>query len=284
VRGKDALDYLQGQCSQDLRALGACEAAHALLLSPQGKLDAMVRVTYLEDEELLIDVEAGYGEAVRSRLERFKLRVKASTELVPWRCVALRGPRSPEVGARVVTGAGTSLVLPYEWNGMVGVDLLGEAPEVPSGARLCGLEAWESVRVEAGIPVMGAELDGRTIAAEADLLEKCVSLTKGCYTGQEIVARLEARGNRVARRLRGLVALGVGRALVVPPRSEVVLGEKPVGAVTSSAWSPRLGAMCALGYLHRDVTPPCAVQVRVQSPSGGTQILEAEALRLPLVV
>ena len=284
VAGADALEYLQGQCSQDVIALETGASAHALLLSPQGKVDALVRVTRLGDEELLVDVDAGYGDAVRERLERFKLRVKVVVEPVGWHCLALRGSRVQEVLAGRVPGPGISLVLPYEWNGVVGADLLGEAPELTGDLRRCGRDAWESIRVEAGIPTMGAELDTQTIAAEADLLERCVSLTKGCYTGQEIVARLEARGNRVARRLRGLV---IGEphsgAAVLPRGSEVRLGEKVVGSVTSSAWSPTLGSLCALGYLHRSVTPPCAVEVRVLIEAGGTRALAAEARKLPLV-
>ncbi len=284
VAGIDALEYLQGQCSQDLIALENETSTDALLLSPQGKLDALVRVTRLGDEELLVDVDAGYGDLVRARLERFKLRVKAEIEPVGWHCLAVRGPRTSEVVAGRAPRSGTALVVPYEWNGVAGVDLLGEAPEVPSGVRRCGLGAWESVRVEAGIPAMGAELDGRTIAAEAHLLERCVSVTKGCYTGQEIVARLEARGNRVARRLRGLVIAQSPSGATAPARgSEVRLGEKVVGSVTSSAWSPTLGAMCALGYLHRDVTPPCLVEVRASTKPGATHSLTAEARSLPLV-
>jgi folate-binding protein YgfZ len=308
VAGADALEYLQGQCSQDVIALETGASAHALLLSPQGKVDALVRVTRLGDEELLVDVDAGYGDAVRARLERFKLRVKVVIEPVGWHCLALRGPRVQEVLAGRAPGPGTSLVLPYEWNGVVGADLLGEAPELPNAAglgeareatesteateatearasvRRCGRDAWESIRVEAGIPTMGVELDKQTIAAEADLLERCVSLTKGCYTGQELVARLEARGNRVARRLRGLVIGEPPSSAMAPPRgSEVRLGEKIVGSVTSSAWSPTLGSLCALGYLHRDVIPPCPVEVRVAMEAGETRALPAEARKLPLV-
>ncbi len=99
---------------------------------------------------------------------------------------------------------------------------------------------------------MGAELDERTIAAEADLLERCVSFTKGCYTGQELVARLDARGNKVARRLRAVVVdPDQGEGWALRPGATVSVADKAVGRLTSVAWSPRLGTAVALSYLHR---------------------------------
>jgi folate-binding protein YgfZ len=290
VSGADAVEYLQGQLSQDVAALGVGESADSLILTPQGKLDALVRVVRTGDDAFVLDVDEGFGALVAARLARFKLRVKVVIEPLAWRCVALRGPRT-EGG----TTAGTSLTAPFSWNGVSGVDLLGDAPEVPDGVRVCSLEAWQSVRVEAGIPVMGAELDERTIAAEADLLERCVSFTKGCYTGQELVARLDARGNRVARHLQGLVVVGLaaseapgpGEDRAVAPGSEILSEGKVVGTVTSSAWSPSLDAMVALGYVHRTVIPPSTVEVR---PAAGgavddapTATVAAEVRALPLV-
>jgi tRNA-modifying protein YgfZ len=183
------------------------------------------------------------------------------------------------------------VVAPYEWNGVVGLDLIGEDPVIPPGARACSTEAFESLRVEAGIPEMAAELDERTIAAEADLLDRCVSLTKGCYTGQELVARLDARGNRVARRLRGLVVLDASAVLGCPGDlvgAEVLVGEKRVGSVTSGAWSPSMGTFAAVGYLHRDVVPPCEVRLKVgagapDTASGSEVSLRCEARELPMV-
>ena len=164
---------------------------------------------------------------------------------------------------------------------MTGVDLLGRGPGRPDGVRAVLVEAWESVRVEAGIPVMGAELDERTIAAEADLLDRCVSFTKGCYTGQELVARLDARGNRVARHLRGCRGgpgadaspRGVHAARRCWPGSEIVFEGKVVGTVTSSAWSPALRYPVALGYVHRTVAVPeraCSGSPTTRAPHGAT--------------
>jgi folate-binding protein YgfZ len=294
VSGVDAVAYLQGQLSQDVAALAVGESADSLILTPQGKLDALVRVSRTADDEVIIDVDGGFGETVAARLARFKLRVKVDIEPLPWGTVALRGPGSADAAAGVENPAGTSLRPAFSWNGVSGVDLLGEAPVVPGAVRPCSAAAWESVRVEAGIPVMGAELDERTIAAEADLLDRAVSFTKGCYTGQELVARLDARGNRVARHLRGLVVLGLASgetgeaavAEVVAPGTEILSEGKVVGAVTSSAWSPRFNCPVALAYVHRTVDPSSAVQLRLGAPEApdgdGISFVDAEVRALPL--
>jgi tRNA-modifying protein YgfZ len=279
VGGPDAASYLQGQCSQDVQALAAGQTADSLLLEPQGKLDALVRVTRDYDGDgFVLDVDGGWGPVVIARLERFKLRVKVEIAPLEWQCLSLRGPEATQAAA----GVGAPLSLPFSWGGAVGVDLLGPSLSMPPGIRPCGAESWEALRVEAGIPVMGTELDERTIAAEAGLVERCVSLTKGCYTGQELVARLDARGSKVARRLVGLVVgPDENGDLGVPPGVTEIAeeaGGRVVGAVTSSARSPVLG-LVALGYLHRRVTTPATVVLVV--PNRPTVV--AEARPLPLV-
>jgi folate-binding protein YgfZ len=234
------------------------------------------------DDEFSVDVDAGFGSAVVARLTRFKLRVKVDITPTDWSVVALRGPHAATAVSDTAVSATAGIVVPFDWNGVTGVDLLGASPEVPAGVRRCGAPSWRSLRVEAGIPVMGAELDERTIAAEAGLLERCVSFTKGCYTGQELVARLDSRGNKVARRLRGLVMDRSSEAAVAPTAgAEVAVGDRVVGRVTSVAWSPALDTTVALAYLHRDVEPPCPVDVRTGEGSGGG--VSAEARVLPLV-
>ncbi|HAM02377.1 MAG TPA: hypothetical protein DCQ30_09175 [Acidimicrobiaceae bacterium] len=288
LRGPDAVSYLQGQCSQDVEAMAVGTAADALLLSPQGKLEALLRVQRLDDDRYLIDVAGGWGEAVRSRLERFKLRVKADITEVSLTCLSVRGPDAEQATADLES----SHRVPFSWGGVTGVDLFAPSLAVPPGVTPCDVQTWEALRVEAGIPVMGRELDERTIAAEADLLERCVSFTKGCYTGQELVARLDARGNKVARRLAGLVveatdgtgqapadADGVGAEPIAPGTAVVdPASGQEVGAVTSSARSPALGVV-ALGYLHRRLSPPTPVELLLP----GSAPRRAEARPLPLV-
>ena len=283
VSGPDAVDYLQGQCSQDVDALEIGGSADALLLTPQGKLDALVRVTRSGADDLLVDVDAGYGAAVIARLARFKLRVKVEIGPIDWRVEALRGPEAEALVDGASPPPGTAFTVSYRWGTVTGVDLLGAEPRIPPPVRRCGPDAWQTLRVEAGIPVMGAELDERTIPAEAGLLERCVSFTKGCYTGQELVARLDARGNKVARRLRAVaVDPAPGTGVIIRPGAEVSVGDKVVGRLTSVAWSPGLGTVVALCYLHRQVEPPCAVRVQAESSAGGT--VTGRALGLPLAL
>jgi folate-binding protein YgfZ len=290
VSGADAVSYLQGQCSQDVAGLAEGASAEALLLSPQGKVDAWVRCTRTGPEAFVLDTEAGQGPAVVARLERFRLRTKVEIRPMVWRCLALRG--SVDVAALPVppgSPGGPAVVAALSWPGRSGLDLLGPAPDgdseltgwLPAGAVLVGAEAWEAARIAAGIPAVGAEVTGATIPAEVGLVERTVSFTKGCYTGQELVARLDARGSKVARRLCGLVVEGAE----VPPVGAAVWtadGDHEVGPVTSSAWSAGRSGPVALAVLHRRVEPPTPVVIRWSAADGAACQAVAEARPLPL--
>ncbi len=309
VRGPDAEAYLQGQLSQDVATLAVGGAADSLLLEPDGKLSALLRVTRIDGQGFVLDVDAGYGEAVAARLRRFLLRSKVEMEKLAWRCLSLRGPAVGEAAAGLlaVLAERGVLALPFEWNGWEGIDLLGsedvvlgpEAAELPAGLVACGPAAVEACRIVAGIPAMGTELTGKTIAAEAGLVERTVSFTKGCYTGQELVARIDSRGSNVARRLVGVVAPpgsvdGVGdgdggsaalaRGMTLhageAPAGDGAADDKVAGTVTSAAWSAELGEWVALGYLHRNVEAPGPVRVRSGDGVGGSRPARVELLPL----
>ena len=301
VRGPDAETYLQGQLSQDLAPLAEGASADSLLLEPDGKLCALVRVTRTGGGEFVLDVDGGYGEAMAARLRRFLLRSKVEMEHLEWRCLAVRGERSEEIAAALPpVGSGPGrLVVPFEWNGWRGVDVLGPADlvpdprrgDVPEGAVACGPDAFEACRITSGVPAMGTELTAKTIAAEAGLVERTVSFTKGCYTGQELVARLDARGSKVARRLVGLVApagpassepLAPGMTLHAgdAPAGDAAAGDKVLGTVTSAAWSSELGAWAALAYLHRSVEVPGEVRLRTGDGIGSSRPAHVGALPL----
>ena len=251
VHGPDALSFLQGQLSQDVEALADGGSAWSLLLQPQGKVDALVRVTRLAADDHLLDVDGGYGDRVLERLLRFKLRVKADMEPLAWPCIAIRGSQSHAIAA-VAVGEDT-LGLDADWPGLAGVDLIGVDPALPSDVPECGLDAYEAVRIEAGVPAMGREVTDRTIPAELGILERAVSFTKGCFTGQELVARMDARGGQAPRQLRGVI---VGTNVIPPVGARLLIDGREVGTITSVAESLERRAPIALANVSRSVEPP----------------------------
>ena len=282
VAGPDAVSFLQGQCSQDVAGLGVGASAWSFVLQPQGKVDALVRATRTAPDAVILDIDAGSGEALIARLSRFKLRVKADIGSLAWRCLALRGPRSPEWASTGLAGGPGSvatsgeddselIVVDAGWPGFPGVDLIGVEPHVPADVALIGAGAYQAARIEAGVPAMGAELTERTIPAETGIVERTASFTKGCYTGQELVARIDSRGGHVARHLRGVVLAGAA-----PVGAAVRIGAKTVGSLTSVA--AKADGAVALAYIGRDVAPPATALV---SWEGGE--VEARIEALPLV-
>jgi hypothetical protein len=165
--GPEAETYLQGQLSQDVAALAVGRSARALVLQPQGKVVAWLRVTRTADEAFLLDTDAGWGGELLARLQRFKLRTKVELEPATWSCVALRGPGADALAAGLDLAAlGALAVVPAGWPGTPGVDLLGPAVDVPSGAEPVPNAAYEALRIESGVPAMGAEATAATIPAE----------------------------------------------------------------------------------------------------------------------
>lgn len=267
VEGPDAGRYLQGQLSQDIEKLALHRSAWTLVLQPQGKLEVFCRVTRTGEQEFHLDTDGGMGEALVARLQRFKLRTKASIEVLDgWGALAVRevpsgapaqaGPFDmrawlAQAGIEQTPASfGPHVVAGFEWHGWRGFDILGQVatfdavglpPLQASAAR------FELARILAGFPRHGAELDDKTIPAEADLVQASVSFTKGCYTGQELVARVDSRGNNVPRRLYGLIFSGEGTPAA---GNGLVSTERQVGRITSVAEALG-GRWYGLGYANR---------------------------------
>ena len=263
VAGPDAVSFLQGQCSQDISGLAVGASAWSLVLQPQGKIDALVRVTRVDADTVVLDTDGGWGPALLARLNRFKLRVKVELEPLAWGGVALRGPGAAEVAGGISAdpaGAETVLVVDAGWDGPSAVDLLGPEPAIPAGIPEMTAGEYEVARIEAGFPAMGSELTERTIPAETGLVERTVSFTKGCYTGQELVARIDSRGGHVPRHLRGVVVVGPAPAkgTGLPQGTVLLAGDKQVGTVTSSAVTAD-GRTIGLAYVSRNLEPPSEV-------------------------
>jgi folate-binding protein YgfZ len=257
VSGPDAAAYLQGQLSQDVEGLAVGGTTWSFVLQPTGKVDAWARVTRLADDAFLLDVDGGAGDALLTRLRRFLLRTDATVEaLADWRCVALRGPGALGAAPAAAVGAGAELQAPAGWPGVEAIDLLGPAVVVPGDVPPADPDAYESLRIAAGVPAMHAELTDKTIPAEAGqwVVDASVDFTKGCFTGQELVARIDSRGGNVPRHLRGVV-LAVAGASLPPAGAVVTVDDAEVGTITSAAHSPALLAPVALAYIGRAVEP-----------------------------
>ncbi len=198
VSGPDAATYLQSQVSQELRPLQIASSAWTFVLQPTGKVDVLARVRRTADDTFVLDTDAGFGDVMVARLNRFKIRVKAEIEVLPWTCIAVRGE-----GASEVEGLAS-------WGG--GVDVLGPAPQPPADAEPAEYEQLLAARIDAVWPQMGAEIvPGETIPAETGITDIAVSFTKGCYPGQELVERMESRGATAPRLLQRVrVSDGVG--------------------------------------------------------------------------
>ncbi|MDJ0866678.1 MAG: glycine cleavage T C-terminal barrel domain-containing protein [Myxococcota bacterium] len=276
VRGGDRVRFLQGQLSNDVEALdadGPRSGCYALALTPQGRIVADLHVIARPDC-LWLETAAGAVAPARERLEKYVIAddVEIVDRSAEFGWLALEGAAAPAIleaahGAPVALdpdaarelelGGAQVVVAAWGVSGAPGFRLLAapEAVETASEAlRRAGRErgllepdpaVLEVLRVEAGVPATGSELDEEVLPAEARLLERAVSFTKGCYTGQEVVARMESRG-RVGHLLVGL-ALEAGRA--PEPGTAVEVDGARVGEVTSAADSPLAGPI-ALAFVR----------------------------------
>jgi len=225
VSGSDAATYLQSQLSQELRPLPVGGSVWSFVLQPSGKIDVLLRVWRTADDTFVLDTDAGFGEVLLARLNRFKIRVAADLSALKWRCIAVRG------------GSADGLVAWGE-----GADLLGVDVSPPAGVEAGTAEQLLAARIDAIWPAMGSEIvPGETIPAETGVSDRAVSFTKGCYPGQELVERMDSRG-AVAPRL--LQRVGVPADRTRPGDPYVVDGVE-VGTVTS-VWHDQ-----ALAYVKR---------------------------------
>jgi folate-binding protein YgfZ len=291
LSGKDRRAYLQGLLTNDIAALGPGTGCYAAYLTAQGRMIADMRVFELGDA-VLIDLEGPVAATVRDRLAQFVFSEDVAIEDLTDETtqIGVYGPDAPRVVAAAFAAehaggepspAAAALeamdmhanarwdfrgapvhVLRGDDPGVAGFDLVAGAAlrdALHASLRAAGAgdvsdPVVETVRIEAGRPRFGADMDEETIPLEAGIEDRAISRTKGCYVGQEIIIRVIDRGHgRVARRLVGL-RLASPR---VPARGEVIRGgDREIGRVTSAAFSPRLDAPIALGYVHRDFVEP----------------------------
>jgi folate-binding protein YgfZ len=241
VAGPDAEEYLQRMVSQDV-AMDLDEAREALLLTAKARVIALMTVLRRGPEDFLLSTEVGLGERVAAELRRFRFAAKVEIELERHDSLLVFGDR-PEGVAYPVADYGEPA-----WEALDN--------RVPDPVRLLDDSELELMRITAGTPRVGREIDDRVLPAEAGLAERAVSFSKGCYPGQEPIARLHYRGHAN----RGLRVLRIDSEEPPPYDAELAHEGKPVGRVTSAIVDPD-GGVLALAYVRREVPEEATLEV-----------------------
>ena len=289
VRGADRVRWTNGMVSNDVARLAPGldhSGCHALLLTAQGRIAADLHVL-VREQELWLELSRDALPEVLKRLERFVIAddVALSDESDGWRRFALEGPRAPELlaraagelpaiaresGAELSIAGATAIACAWGFSGDPAYQIFARAEDAESIAAAVSAaggadleagdgEVLEILRIEAGTPRLGRELGEDVLPAEAGLVGTAVSLAKGCYTGQEIVARMESRGS-ASHRLVGLRFEG-GFPGASPPlsgapvRAAGAADGQQIGSITSACQSALAGAI-ALAYLRRAHAEP----------------------------
>jgi folate-binding protein YgfZ len=233
VSGPDAASYLQRMVSNDVEVLVPGESCEALLLTAKARLIAPLVVQRCGSDDFLLLTEPELGERLAAELRRFRFAAKVEVETEEHASTVVLGTEAPR-------GA-----IPIADYGVPAYELLDETPV---GAETVPDDELELLRIRARTPRWGRELDDRVLPAEAGLDERAISFTKGCYPGQEPVARLHYRGHPN----RGLRLLGLEDGEVPAYDTELTLEGKTVGRVTSAVRDPG-GGVVALAYVRREV-------------------------------
>lgn len=283
VHGPDTVSFLDGLLSQNIAAMASASVSSALLLSPRGKLRATAFVMKGEDEVGIV-TDAGRGGVVADDLARFRIRVDV-TIAAPEPLVALWGPEAGSVirscgvpvsgpAAWVRAGRRVGAAVPLRRSALprfvvsgIATAALMDAGAVPANA------GFHRLRIELGEPIVGIDLDESTIPQEAELVAGAVDFDKGCYLGQELVARIDSRGH-VNRLLRGVTIDGADTAVGT---GALTASGREVGRVTSVEHSGAPGRFVGLALVRTQVAPGDTVQLEWAS---GTAV--ATVRELPL--
>jgi folate-binding protein YgfZ len=300
VSGSEAVMFLNGLITNDMKTLAVNSWMLAAFANVQGRLLAAVRIAQREDG-FLIDTESATRETVITLLDRFTLagdfHLQDLTDETAM--FSVQGRRASEIISALFGGEAASverqtIVNPQFGDATVnvirathtaedGFDLFIEANNssklnealTAAGAAPISNTTFETLRIEAGVPLYGIDMDETNVVTETNL-DDAVSFTKGCYLGQEIIVRIKHRGH-VAKKLSGVV---LEDSTPVPRNSKIISSEgKEIGRVTSSAFSPRLDRAIALGYLKYDYLA-AGTEVKVAAPENETNATVAD---LPFV-
>ncbi len=283
VSGPDAAEYLQSQVTNDIEAVDEGDSVYAALLDRKGRIQADMRVSRVGTTEFLVDTEPQAAEALTRHLDTYRIGREVECGPVDREAVSLLGPALTKMLALPQGGEGKvdrvevagidCLAIATPW----GADLVfetGGREGVDSGLATLGVEpiseaTLEILRVEAGRPRLGQEIGEATMPAEAGIVGRAVSFEKGCYIGQEPVARLHYKG-KPNRFLRGL-RLESG----VPAGSALTDGDRDLGSLGTVVMSPAEGWI-GLAIVRREAEPGQVIEVE-----SGDGPVRAEVVELP---
>jgi len=310
IAGKDRAGYLQGLLTNDIQALTPGTGCYAAWLTPQGRMLTDMHV-FESGDMILLDVPAASLPATLQRLEQFLFSedVQCADLSQTLDAVWVHGPAASSMIEQVLPGAsgpvsglaaGLASWPEYhntraEFGGVpvvvARVSQLGvpgfvvyidpaRAPDlqralVERGASVAEHAAIEAARIEAGYPLFGVDMTDETIPLEAGIEDRAISLSKGCYVGQEVIIRVLHRGHgRVVKKLVALRVQGEQPQEVPASGARIFSEARDIGGVTSAARSPQSGAI-ALGYVHRDFVAP-GTRVEVETPGGRLAAIVSE--------
>jgi folate-binding protein YgfZ len=280
LTGADRVRFLNGQVTNNVKDLRAGQGCHAALVNAKGKLQADLNIACLP-EELLLDFEPGLTEMITQRLEKYIIAddVQVVDAAPHYGLLSVQGPKAEtvirslglpiEIPAQPMQIAsskdatlgeiyllnhprletsGFDLFVPTASLGAVMDKLIAAAREV--SGRAVGWRALEAARIEAGIPRFGVDMDETNLAPETGIASRAISYSKGCYIGQEVIARIRTYG-QVAKALRGLRLADDLKQL--PARGDKLFhAGKEAAYITSALTSPALGLNIALGYVRKE--------------------------------
>ncbi len=299
VSGSEAEQFLNGLITNDMKTLPENQWMPAAFPNVQGRLIASVRVGRLKNG-FLIDTEAVTGEKVFQTIQRFTLAgdFHATDLTAKTTLLSIQGKHAVEIVDSVLGESAAKIskggLVQHEWQqheltiwrathtAEDGFDLVANVNDaqvlwealVVKGARPVGYDAFEILRIEAGVPRYGVDVDETNVVPEA--LEDAVSYIKGCYIGQEIIARIKYRGH-VAKKL---IGIDFDRPVEVDQQAKLKsVDDKEIGRITSMTFSPHLGRTIALGYVKYDYAEP-GTEVKVSSTAGD---MPARVAELPFV-
>lgn len=276
LSGKEHVKFLQGMLSNDINSLGENEGLYATLLTVKGRMVSDMRV-FKDSESIYIDLEPGLNKKILDHLLKFRLSYKADIEDVSYNYSLFHicGPKINNLENKNLISSIAKLkensfvklkienisVRAFKVNrtGETGFDLMVKIDDAEAlwstisklKPQLIGLDCLETVRIETGIPVYNKDMDESTIPIEAGLWN-ALDFEKGCYVGQEVIARIKWRGH-VNRHLMGFISNDDQKT---NEGNKIIANEKEIGKITSSTYSPTLDKNISMGYIRKEYVEP----------------------------